>query len=121
MKHYLLLLAFTLLLGSCTDTDYISNAPELEINVSDTDGILIEYASVSLFDNRDDWDEKTNKIDSLTTDSLGHVAFENLEEIQYYVYVEKDDLNNTYGTIATSDSLQVDEIRVLNIQIESIQ
>lgn len=121
MKQYFLLLASILLLGSCTETDYISNAPELQIYVSDADNNLIQNASVSLFDNRDDWDEQTNRIDSLTTDSLGSAIFENLEELQYYVYVEKDSLSNTYGVIATSDSLQVDEIRVLNIQIEYIQ
>jgi hypothetical protein len=121
MKHYFLLLALIVLLASCTETNYISNAPELQIYVSDTSDNLLQNASVSLFSNWDDWDEQTNKIDSLTTDSLGCVVFENLEELQYYVYAEKDSLNNNYDVIATSDSLQVDEIRVLNIQIEYIQ
>lgn len=121
MKHYFLLLAAIMLLGSCTKTEYISNPPELEVYVTDNNDNSIKNANVSLFGNREDWDEKTNKIDSLLSDSTGYVIFQNLSEKQYFVFVEKDSLTNAYGVIGVTDSLQNDEIRILNIKIEYIK
>ncbi|PKQ60548.1 hypothetical protein BZG02_18970 [Labilibaculum filiforme] len=121
MKNYFLLIAFVLLLGSCTKTEHISNSPELEIFVTDANDNAIAEASISLYNNRDDWDERTNKIDSLLTDQNGYAIFKELNELQYFVFVEKDTLSNSYGVIGVKDSLQNDEIRSLHIQIQYIQ
>ncbi len=121
MKHYLLLLISLLILGSCEKTEHISQAPSLEVYVTDPLGNALESANVFLFENRDDWDEKVNVIDSLITDIHGYVYFQELEELQYFLFATKDSLTNTYGTIGLLDSLKKDEIRLINIKITHLK
>ena len=69
----------------------------MRITVISRLGNPVENAKVTVFQNRDDYENEENAIAGPAfTDAKGRVTFKNLEEKQYFVQVIKGDANN-YG------------------------
>lgn len=118
MKKFLIVFFFATLLVSCSkETIYIDNPPQLEIVVIDVNNNKIPNAIVTIYLNEDDWQNKTNSIEQQNTDANGTVLFENLEEVIYYFYVQKGNLDNTLGVSYFANPLKKNEIRVVQTTI----
>ncbi len=77
----------------------------LEITVRDNLGNIVEGAEVQIFNTKEEYQKEENSIQGLkTTDNKGRVKFTDLDAKEYYVNVEKGDLNN-YGAGIKTDEL----------------
>jgi len=81
-------------------------------------GNHIENAKVTVYANRDDYDNEENAIAGPAfTDEKGRVTFKNLEEKEYFVQVIKGDANN-YGDAEQTRKLKKGKINKFNIVIQ---
>lgn len=103
---YFLLASVLLLLQACEKTEYVESSPQLEFTVVQDNIVLVEGATVTLFDTRDDWETRTNEVQSLQTNSKGIALFEDLQEQKYYFFVEKGEMDNLSDIGATSEPLK---------------
>lgn len=77
----------------------------LEITVRDNLGNVVEGAEVQLFNTKEDYQKEENVIEGVkVTDEKGRVKFTGLDAKEYYVNVEKGDMNN-YGAGIKTDEL----------------
>lgn len=77
----------------------------LEITVRDNLGNLVDGAVVQLFNNKEDYQKEANAIQGIKyTDSKGRAKFTELDTQEYYINVEKGDMNN-YGAGIKTDQL----------------
>ncbi|HMQ01443.1 MAG TPA: carboxypeptidase regulatory-like domain-containing protein [Cyclobacteriaceae bacterium] len=91
---------------------------QLHITVRDSLGNIVEGASVRLFENEEDYKKESNQAgETLTTDKSGMVKIRNLKSIKYYVLVEKEDMSNIGGGVAT-EKLVEKKINKVTIIIE---
>nr|WP_321484961.1 SpaA isopeptide-forming pilin-related protein [uncultured Draconibacterium sp.] len=119
--NFIAFLAFVISLLSCTTEEYVDPAPQLFFTVVEDDLIFVEGATVSLFNNQEDWENDSNVVASLQTDAKGQALFENLDEQTYYFYVEKGDLNNLADIAALSAPLQIGRKSELFVKIMDTQ
>nr|WP_319571836.1 SpaA isopeptide-forming pilin-related protein [uncultured Draconibacterium sp.] len=119
--NFIAFLAFVISLLSCTKEEYVDAAPQLFFTVVEDDLIFVEGATVSLFNNKEDWENDSNVVASLQTDAKGQALFENLDEQTYYFYVEKGDLNNLADIAALSEPLQIGRKSELFVKIMDTQ
>lgn len=118
MKKLLIVFFSASLLVSCSkETLFIDNPPQLEIVVFDVNIIKIQNASITIYLTEEDWQSKTNSIAQQNTDSNGTALFKNLEEVIYYFYVQKANLDNTLGISYFANPLKKNEIRVVQTTI----
>ncbi len=106
-KIIFMLSMLLVLFVACDNTEYIETNPQLEITVINKYVVPVEGAAVSLYTSENDWEAKHNPVRTMETDFAGTVLFEDLEELKYYFYVEKDSLDNLGDIAATKDSLQI--------------
>lgn len=106
-KIYLILACVALTLQACEKTEYVKANPQLEFTVVRDNMVFVEGATVSLFNTRQDWELKSNVVQTLQTDSKGQALFENLGEQKYYFLVEKDEQNNLADIAATHEPLKI--------------
>jgi hypothetical protein len=103
--------------GSCKKDQ--PDPTSLEINVIDELGNIVSGASVELYSSENDWNNATNQIGkTLISDALGIVTFDNVSNIKYYWYAEKDCKNNVNGAI-TSAALTANMKTKVNVVITS--
>jgi hypothetical protein len=77
----------------------------LQVTVRDNLGNLVEEAEVQIFDNKEDYQKEENSVQGIRyTDEKGRVKFSDLDAQEYYVNVEKGDMNN-YGAGIKTDEL----------------
>jgi len=77
----------------------------LEITVRDNLGNLVEGAEVQIFNNKEDYQKEESSVKGIRyTDEKGRVKFSDLDAQEYYVNVEKGDMNN-YGAGIKTDEL----------------
>lgn len=88
-------------------TEYTNNAPQLEITVVDLSHTAVANATVTLYASEDDLKAKTNPLGNSLTGSDGAALFTELEEIIYYFYAEKEEMNNTKSTSLIGEKLQI--------------
>ena len=119
--NFIAFLAFVISLLSCTKEEYVDPAPQLFFTVVEDDLIFVEGATVSLFNNQEDWENDSNVVASLQTDAKGQALFENLDEQTYYFYVEKGDLNNLADIAVLSAPLQIGRKSELFVKIMDTQ
>lgn len=105
----ILFLLIQLIFLSCSQekTEYIDNAPQLEITVVDLSHTAVADAKVTLYASEDDLKAKTNPQGNSLTGSEGTVLFTELEEDFYYFYAEKEEMNNTKSISLISEQLQI--------------
>ncbi|MFA8434966.1 MAG: SpaA isopeptide-forming pilin-related protein [Marinifilaceae bacterium] len=114
----LLCISLTIITG-CSKTEYVDVdvKPQLEITVTDVSGKPVEGATTSLFSSKEDWEKKSNNIQSKKTDAAGKVLFEGLNETVYYFFVEKNTLNNFYEIASIENPLSKNEIKIITCVI----
>ena len=90
----------------------------LQITVRDNIGNVVEDAEVQLFTSKEDYQQETNAVgEKAFTDDKGRVKFIGIEAREYYLNVEKGDLNN-YGAGIKTDSLVARRANKVTIIIE---
>ncbi|MFP4090060.1 MAG: carboxypeptidase regulatory-like domain-containing protein [Cyclobacteriaceae bacterium] len=90
----------------------------LQITVRDKLGNLVEGAEVQIFKNKEDYQQEANAVGGVAyTDKKGRVKYIDLESMEYYVNVEKGDMNN-YGAGIKTDELSKNRTNKVTIIIE---
>jgi len=103
-------------LAACVKVD---TPPALEITVIDQYNNAVSGALVAIFDSQEEWAMKENPVQAWKmTDANGKVMFVNLQEINYFIYAEKDNLNNIKNEIRISDIILNNQIRIIRIHID---
>jgi hypothetical protein len=101
------LLAFLLLVSSCKKIEYRDQKPQLNLIVKDIRKNPVSGASVNLYLTIEDFQAGINSIKGGTTDTAGAILFTELEEVNYFFYVERSGKNNRFGVAGTSNPLQL--------------
>jgi protocatechuate 3,4-dioxygenase beta subunit len=90
----------------------------LEITVRDNLGNVVEGAEVQIFNNKEDYQKEESPVQGIRyTDEKGRVKFTELDTQEYYVNVEKGDMNN-YGAGIKTDVLAEKRNNKVTIIIE---
>ena len=90
----------------------------MRITVLSRLGNVVENASVTVYETRDDYDNEENAIAGPAfTDKKGRVTFKNLEEKHYFVQIVKGDASN-YGDAEQTGKLKKGKVNKFNIIIE---
>ncbi len=90
---------------------------KLRITVINGLGNFVKGASVSIYDNEEDYRASENPIATGLTDKKGRVTFKDLKPLSYYVEAKKDDQNNNGEGVLTS-KLAEGKINKVNTVIE---
>ena len=108
MRKLIPLFFLAVLLVNCTEKITRSDVnPQLEIIVKTESGQLVTNASVSLFLTEEDWKDNINIIQSGNTNNEGSILFTDLEEIQYYFFASKGEMNNQNQISETNKILEI--------------
>lgn len=89
---------------------------KLQITILNNLGNIEKGATIQLFKTEEDYEQSINAIQTKVTDDKGKATFDNLEERDYYVLVEKGDMNNTDGGTKT-EKLKAHRINKITIII----
>ncbi|MEK6476421.1 carboxypeptidase regulatory-like domain-containing protein [Catalinimonas sp. 4WD22] len=90
----------------------------LQITVRDNLGNSVEGAEVQIFTNKEDYQKEENPVQGIKyTDDKGRVKFSELDTQEYYINVEKGDMNN-YGAGIKTDQLTEKRNNKVTIIIE---
>ncbi|MEQ9442349.1 MAG: carboxypeptidase regulatory-like domain-containing protein [Cyclobacteriaceae bacterium] len=90
----------------------------LQVTVRDNIGNVVEGAEVQLFTSKEDYQAESNPVgDIVYSDDKGQAKYIGLEPRDYYVNVEKGDLNN-FGAGIKTDSLAAKRMNKITIIIE---
>lgn len=90
----------------------------LRVTVLDETGNYVEGATITLYDNEDDYHQSQNPVgESVLTNNKGIAKVGGLEAKAYFIDVRKDDKNNNGAGIQTN-VLQANRINKVNIIIE---
>jgi len=90
---------------------------KLRITVIDGLGNFVEGASVSIYENEEDYRSSTNAVGTGETDKKGRVMFKDLKLIGYYIEAKKGEQNNNGEGVLTS-KLSEGKINKVNTVIE---
>lgn len=118
-KNILILMTFIglVMLSSCKKEP---TPTSLELLLKDELGNIVSGASVELYSSETDWNNASNQIGTtLTSDALGKVVFNNVSNIKYYWFAEKDCKNNVNGAITSSSALTSNIKNTFNIILTS--
>lgn len=109
MKNVLfLIIAFIgfMTINSCEKNDVKLTPTSLEVTLKDNLGNIISGASVKLYSSLTDWSNGTNEVGTIQfSDASGKVKFNDLSNIKYYWFAEKDCQNNVNGGKTTTSAL----------------
>lgn len=115
MKLVLLLSIF--LFGSIESSDEQILPTKLRITVIDGLGNFVEGASVSIYENEEDYRASTNPVKTGETDKKGRITFKDLKLIPYYIEAKKDEMNNNGEGVLTG-KLSEGKVNRVNTVIE---
>lgn len=90
---------------------------KLRVTVIDGLGNWVEGATVSIYENEEDYRASKNPVGTMTTDKKGRVTFKDLKPVSYYIEAQFDDKNNTGEGVMTSE-LSEGKINKVNTVIE---
>ncbi len=90
---------------------------KLKVTVIDGLGNFVEGATVSIYDNKEDYQISENPIQTLKTDKKGRVTFKNVEPIVYYIEAKFANKNNNGEGVETGE-LSSGRINKVNTVIE---
>ena len=112
------LVFFLLLSASLIAADFQILSTGMRITVLSRLGNPVENAKVTVYDNREDYENEEHAIAGPAfTDAKGRVTFKNLEVKQYYVQVIKGDESN-YGDAEQTGKLIKGKLNKFNIVIQ---
>ncbi|MCK5821088.1 MAG: hypothetical protein KAH17_04350 [Bacteroidales bacterium] len=110
------LIAMMAYLQGCIKVD---TPPALELIVIDQYNNPVGEVLLALFDTQEEWAMQENPLQAWKiSDANGRVMFVNLQERNYFIFAEKDKLNNLKNEITTSDILLNNQIRQIRIHID---
>ncbi|MEP1093702.1 MAG: carboxypeptidase regulatory-like domain-containing protein [Cyclobacteriaceae bacterium] len=114
-----LVLLFTMLIfGTTHESAEEQLLPtKLRITVIDGLGNFVEGASVSIYENEEDYRASENAVGTGKTDKKGRVTFKDLKLIGYYVEARKGEQNNNGEGVLTG-KLSEGKINKVNTVIE---
>jgi hypothetical protein len=127
MKKYILMflvLAGLTIISSCSKDDDVQPVQpvqtSLELTLKDNLGNIISGAAVKLYSSQTDWNNGTNQVGTTQfSDASGKVKFNNLSNIKYYWFAEKDCQNNVNGAVTTTSALTANVNNTLNVILTS--
>lgn len=90
---------------------------KLRITVIDGLGNFVEGATVSIYENKEDYLASSNPVFTLKTDKKGRVTFKDIKPIAYFVEAKKGDMNNNGEGVKTG-VLSEGKINKVNTVIE---
>jgi hypothetical protein len=122
------ILSFAALLSAIflTNCSKNSNPPpppdtSLEITLTDYNtGLIVSGATISLFNNLTDFQNRTNAVDTKATGTNGKAKFTNLATLRYYWYAELGCENNSILPNSTSSVISNQVNNTVNAQIAKI-
>lgn len=130
MRLIKFILPFIFIFFSCSrDSDETVQNTRLELSIFDESNTAVPNAEVYLYASQNDFNNDTNIIQSLTTDSAGKVTFENLQAMTYYwkIYSEckiNNDVNNSTNPISANSlnpfSIHLTNNNTGNVEIRNI-
>lgn len=105
-----------ILFTGCTEKEYVylDLAPQLDIIVEDQSGNSTEGATVKLYNSGEDFYGNQNPLQIKVSDQSGKALFKDLNEIIYYFYFEKGELNNYYEAVTFARPLKKNEIKTVS-------
>ena len=105
-----------ILFTGCKEKEYIylDVNPQLEIMVKDLSGNGVVGATVKLFNSEGNFNANENPLQTEVTDQTGKVLFMELNEMIYYFYAEKGQLNNYYEVVTIAKPLRKNEIKTVS-------
>lgn len=118
-KSILILIVFIGLavLNSCKKDQ---TPTSLELTLKDNLGNSVSGASVKLYASQTDWNNGSNQVGTTQfSDATGKVKFNDLSNIKYYWFAEKDCQNNVNGAVTTTSALTVNLNNTLNVVLSS--
>lgn len=119
IKSSLRILSLLLMMAYLLACIKVDTPPSLEITVIDQYNNPVKEALVTIFDSQEEWAMRKNPLQAWKmTDDNGKVMFVNLLETNYFIYAEKDMLNNLKNEIKTADSLLKNQIRLIRIHVD---
>ena len=90
---------------------------KLRVTVIDGLGNFVEGASVTIYENQEDYRAGKNAIAMLRTDKKGRVTFKDLKSIAYYIQAEMDGKTNDGEGVLTGKLIE-GKINKVNTVIE---
>jgi len=69
----------------------------LNVTVRDETGNVVPDANIKLYSNRENWEKEVGHFDEATTDEKGIAKFKEVNSLNIFVLVRKDDKDNTGG------------------------
>ncbi len=101
-----LLIGLTIITSCKKEDKEPEKTTSLEISIKDELGNAVSGASVKLYSSDSDWKNGTDQVGSTQySDASGTVKFDNLSNIRYYWFAEKDCKNNFNGSNTTTTPL----------------
>jgi len=116
---FLFTLSLPLLIFSCDNNNPVPEVDTtLNIIVEDEAGNPVEGAEVLLFADGNDWSNKKNALFAAQmSDSQGKASYKKIEPVEYWINIEKGNLNNWFTTTNTNGAIQEKKVTELKITI----
>ncbi|MEP5614405.1 MAG: carboxypeptidase regulatory-like domain-containing protein [Cyclobacteriaceae bacterium] len=110
---------FTMIIFSTTQERAENQLLPTKLRVTVVDGLgnFVEGATVSIYENEQDYRGSTNAVGIGNTDKKGRVMFKDLKLIGYYIEAKKGDQNNNGEGVLTGE-LAEGKINKVNTVIE---
>ncbi|MEQ9405716.1 MAG: carboxypeptidase-like regulatory domain-containing protein [Cyclobacteriaceae bacterium] len=90
---------------------------KLSVTVIDGLGNIVEGATVSIYENEEDYRSGEKVTATALTDKKGRVTFKDLKLIPYYIEAKKDEMNNNGEGVITG-TLSEGKVNKVNTVIE---
>ncbi|NLJ06417.1 MAG: hypothetical protein GX437_01975 [Sphingobacteriales bacterium] len=104
---------------SCKDEPDPVIKTTLKITVKNQQSQAIDSAEVLLFANGEDWSNKRNALfPAKFTDKNGEVSYVDIDTTEYWINVEKGNLNNWFTTTKTNGAIPANKVTELTIIIK---
>jgi hypothetical protein len=88
----------------------------LNVTVRDETGNLVPGASIKLYSNREHWEKELNHFAEGVTDEKGIFKFKEINQLNIFILVRKDDKDNTNGGEQTK--LEDGKINKITVMIQ---
>ncbi len=103
-------------LYSCKKDDDLK--PQLEITVIDNMQKQVSGATVLLYTDQQNWENKSNPFRTGITNSQGIIKFTELDEVNYYIRAENGLLNNNFNECYLNESLKKGQLVKVTVTIK---
>jgi hypothetical protein len=107
-------------INSCKKEEVKPTPTSLEVTLKDNLGNKISGASVKLYSSQTNWNNGANQVGTTQfSDASGKVKFNDLSNIKYFWFAEKDCQNNVNGGITTTSALTANVNNTVDVILSS--